>query len=239
MGHTILAHSLYACNQIDFDPTQIFSSTGDAHLIWRLNSSQLDCYHPDLGFKDSTLLLITADDWYEILRKIFSYNKYYQKFPGPANFAEFGCVGFENLNPLEWLTTFYYDYSSGKPVRDDLPILTLGDYLHNQLKILQDVLKDNLGWEWNQAKSDYFYSKMIDNNSRYLTRMYFLRDLVEHTKQRNQKSCVLEFWEKAIVISKCCRSLDIHPGILHWDDFSWDCNDNHSLISLLNRIDAV
>jgi len=91
MGNTILAHALFSCHQVDLDLDRFFSSTGDAHAIVDINSSELTALHlaemPNPAL--TCVLEIVCTNWWEALRIKMSYSKWMQSTPGLENFSKF------------------------------------------------------------------------------------------------------------------------------------------------------
>jgi hypothetical protein len=91
MGNTILAHALFACNQIDFDLDKFFSSTGDAHQIKNLNTTNLTAEHlieyPNNDVQ--CVLEVHCQDWWEVLRLKLSYSKWTKTVPMLHNASDF------------------------------------------------------------------------------------------------------------------------------------------------------
>jgi hypothetical protein len=91
MGNTVLSHALFSCHQLDLDPDQFFSSTGDAHAVVALNRSELTAHHlaelPDPHLE--CVLEIVCTGWWEVLRIKMSYSKWMLSTPGLENFSKF------------------------------------------------------------------------------------------------------------------------------------------------------
>ena len=236
MGHTILAHTLFACNKINVDIDQIFSNTGDAHFITRFNQTNLRCNHNlelPLEQLSTQILSLVCNDWDEVLRKNLSYQKYYKLFPAEHNLNRFNFKFNADMDPLEYLSITYFDSyhisSSG-----NVPILHLGDYLTHQLESLQSQIQNVLGWHWDQSRSDIFHKKVLIHNQKYLQWLDLIKHLVLQTLKKNVVPCDLQFWEKAIVISMVCNQNNVHPSSLHWNDCQFLNGDNRSLTESLN-----
>ena len=88
MGNTILAHVLYAGNQIDIDLTNFFNKNGNAHNITKFNNTNLTAMHLK-EFPDTTcecVLEIYCKDWSEVLRTKLSYSKWVGEHPTLNNY---------------------------------------------------------------------------------------------------------------------------------------------------------
>ena len=70
MGNTVLAHILFASEQITLNLENFFSDSGDAHQIAKLNNTMLSAKHlveyPD-DLCQCALQLVSID-WFDILR---------------------------------------------------------------------------------------------------------------------------------------------------------------------------
>jgi hypothetical protein len=91
MGHTILAHALFACNQYNFNLDNFFSITGDAHQIKNLNTTILTVKHlieyPD---NDAQCILeVQCREWWEVFRLKMSYSKWRKTVPILSNASDF------------------------------------------------------------------------------------------------------------------------------------------------------
>lgn len=91
MGNTVLTHALFSCHQLDLDLDKFFSSTGNAHAIASLNTSELTALHL-AEFPDPSLtcvLEVVCTGWWEVLRIKMSYSKWVLETPGLDNFSKF------------------------------------------------------------------------------------------------------------------------------------------------------
>jgi hypothetical protein len=99
MGNTILAHVLYASNQIDLSLADFFSPEGNAHRISHINQTNLTARHL-IEFPDESVecvLQIISKDWTEILRWKMSYSKWWKYEPNLINWHIF----FEHHHTLD------------------------------------------------------------------------------------------------------------------------------------------
>jgi hypothetical protein len=91
MGNAILAHALFACNQVDIDLGKFFSSTGDAHQIKNLINTNLTAEHL-IEYPNNNLqciLEVICQEWWEVLRLKMSYSKWKKTVPTPNNVSNF------------------------------------------------------------------------------------------------------------------------------------------------------
>ena len=238
MGHTIVAHALFSCNQIDVDPNILFSSVADAHLINHHNTSSLRCIHTIEHPKRAIgkqILSVTCNGWDEVLRKIFSYHKHYKFFPKHDNLTDFFPVVDPTVVPLEFLTLAYFDsYDTVRPTH--VPTMTLGQYLEYNIDELKQCLSDNLGWSWDDEKGKFFHQCVLEKNKNYLQTWIDIQTLTNDILQYCEQSCNLDFWIKAVVISMVCKQRNIHPSILHWNEYEFLNNDTSSLIQSIKRV---
>jgi hypothetical protein len=236
MGHTILAHTLFACNKVDVDIDQIFSTTGNAHAINDLNQTNLICSHNlehALTKPSIQLLSVVCTGWDEVLRKHMSYCKYYGMFPTENNLEKFNFKFVPDIDPLEYVSISYYDSYDTLHTHDS-SVLHLGQYLERQLTCLQWQVENILGWCWDQSRSDRFHNRMLVHNLKYLQWQQSMQLIVHQTLKNTVVHCNLEFWEKAIVISMACKQKKVHPSSLHWNEYKFLSNNNQTLIRSLN-----
>jgi hypothetical protein len=112
MGNTILAHALFACNQIDIDLDNFFSDVGDAHNIAKFNFTNLSAKHlieyPDRDVQ--CVLEVICKDWSEVLRLKLSYNKWSKSFPTINNWSNFYSYRSKIDTDLKLWQDFYSAY---------------------------------------------------------------------------------------------------------------------------------
>ena len=242
MGHTILAHTLFACNKINVDIDQIFSNTGDAHFISSINQTNLRCNHNlemPLTQLSTQILSVVCADWDEVLRKSMAYHKHYKLWPTEHNLNKFEFKFNADMNPLEYLSIAYFD-SYPASSSNNAHVLQLGQYLEHQLESLQSQVQNVLGWQWDNLLSETFHKRVLVHNHKYLQWLDSIKHLVDQTLRKNVTPCNLQFWEKAIVISMSCKQHNVHPSSLHWDNWQFLNSNNHGLIESLNACsDAV
>jgi hypothetical protein len=92
MGNTVVAHVLYACQQITLDLDNFFSSTGDAHKIQSLiHDSSLIAHHLiEYPTDDLTCIVeLKSNDWFYVLQHRMSYAKWYKEYPTVENLNKF------------------------------------------------------------------------------------------------------------------------------------------------------
>lgn len=238
MGHTIMAHALFSCNQIDIDPNALFSSTADAHFINRINTTNLRCVHaveyPERAV-GKQILSVTCNEWDEVLRKIFSYYKFHKLFPTPDNLSNFFVAPDLTVLPLEFLTLAYFDsYDTVYPTYS--PTMTLGQYLNYDIGVLKQCLSSNLGWKWDDDKGKWFHQWVLEKNKNYQQMLIDMKTLVCDILQERNRPCSLNFWTRAVVISMACRQRNIYPSLLHWNEYEFLNSDTSSLIESINRL---
>ena len=235
MGHTILAHTLFACNKINVDIDKIFSNTGDAHFIPSINQTNLICNHnleSPLNQLSTQILSVVCADWDEVLRKSMACYKHYKSWPTEHNLDKFEFKFNADMDPLEYLSITYFDsYSASYP--NNAHVLHLGQYLKHQLESLQSQVQNVLGWQWDNSLSATFHKKVLAHNHKHLQWLDSIKHFVNQTLRKNVMPCNLQFWEKAIVISMSCKQHNVHPSSLHWDNWQFLNSDNHGLIESL------
>lgn len=91
MGNTVLAHILFASEQVTLNLENFFSESGNAHQIAKLNTTLLSAKHlveyPD-DLCQCALQLVSVD-WFDILRIKMSYDKYFKNYPNLKNYSKF------------------------------------------------------------------------------------------------------------------------------------------------------
>jgi hypothetical protein len=111
MGNTILAHALFACNQVDLDLNNFFSSTGNSHAIDKINKSNLIAHHL-IEFPDSSLTCVAqvvCQDWWEVLRLKLSYAKWFGTVPMLINIDKFFTYSADVKKEQEQLWHQFYN----------------------------------------------------------------------------------------------------------------------------------
>lgn len=240
MGYTITAHTLFSCNKLNVvDIDKIFSVNGDAHALREpfINQTELRCNH-DLEnprIPNSTQLLsVVCEGWDEVLRKKMSYHKHYEALPTQDNLDIFEFKLDPTMDPLEFLTITYFDsYNQKLPHNEN--VLYLGHYLEHKLEVLQRQVKNVLGWQWDNSRSETFHKRVLAHNQRYISWLDSIRHIVNQTLKKNVVLCDLKFWEKAIVISMSCQLHNVNPSNLRWNDLQFLTCDNQSLIDSLHE----
>jgi hypothetical protein len=238
MGNTILAHALYACSQAMFEPEEIFSIEGNSHNIADINQTELIAWHKDIHREENVvpILHVTCIDWDEVLRIKLSYSKWFLDVPTKNNFLKFGFTNPENDNWLENLTVKYWEMMQDAKKVSLTPELKLGDYISGDIDPLR-IAVEQLGWQWNDKKSDIFYNEMLAHNNRYFKWLDLIKLTVEACLDKKEVKTNLEFWEQALVIARICDIKNISPSLLHWNDYGCFLNKNNvTLIKSLERI---
>lgn len=105
MGHTILAHVLYASSQVNLDLANFFSKVGDSHKIQSLNNSKLTAEHlvevPDSNL--TCVLTLVSTGWEELLRHKMSYCKWSKAEPNLQNYKNFFQNHYQTQQDEIWL----------------------------------------------------------------------------------------------------------------------------------------
>lgn len=238
MGNTILAHALFACNQADLDLDSFFSNTGNAHSVGNYKNDRLISLHVEHNNREDleVILTVKCTGWDEVLRKKMSYAKWYQQYPTKDTFSAFGFNVPNFGTELEALTNIYFNsYTCLNNIKT--AILPLGQYINNQYNVLIDTVETVTGWKWDRYRSNKFYQVMIEKNQKYITWLKNIQHITNSCIQRNTIPTELQFWEKAVVISKSCFDLGINPNMLHWEDYGCFLDqDNVTLINSIQRI---
>ena len=243
MGQSLLAHTLYSCNQVELELNLFFSDTGNSHNINHLNTTQLQALHYDTiddTCNYAKLLEIVPDNEYKLLRLKMSYEKWVGCFPEPENFKKFNFYELTNQTHnsyYESLTLNYYGMFSD--ALHDGDILTLSAFIDNDIDAYKTLITRTFGWQWDDAKSTEFNHSMIYANKAYLDWLNKMTtictDIINFNISQLDK---LLFWEKAAIIAYVCYTL----GIDDLKKLQWDVaeqfllNDTKFLITDLKRI---
>jgi hypothetical protein len=242
MGNTVLAHVLYSCNQVDLDIDNFFSSSGNSHNIRKLNQTDLIAFHDaehNYPTEKNVILNIECVGWAEILRKKFSYEKWYECYPDENNYAQVGFT--EPLAGQTYLENLVIKYFDSYTV-DNLDSLatstiSLNDYLGGNFSTLKTVITENFNWTWNNSKSQVFYKKVLEVNQAHLLWLDKIKYIVQQCINLKSMDVDLLLWEKAIVISKVCYDLEVNPNNLHWNDYGCFLEKNNvTFIHSLERL---
>lgn len=135
---------------------------------------------------------------------------------------------------LEFLTQTYFDILV-QPYCPafDVPVYNLSNYFAKKTQKLENII-DQLGWTWNQHRSDNFHLVMLQANRDYLAWLEKIKKAHNNVVNSIQSSVKLETWEKALVIAKACETQNYNPTQLNWQ--TNDCfldNNNITLIKSL------
>jgi len=151
MGNTILSHILFATDQVVIDLENFFSCTGDAHLIGKLNRSNLKALHliefPTTKYE--CILQIICQSWDEILRLKMSYSKWMKAVPNLTNYQNFFDPVIINDDRSLW-ECFYNDIKD--PSWPECPSASL---IPNLPQFIQDEIKKEWKESKNSIKTDY------------------------------------------------------------------------------------
>jgi hypothetical protein len=116
MGNTIFAHALYACNKIDLNLDNFFSSTGNAHRI-RPNylTDQLIPIHidecPELVPDNSCCIIeVKTSLWYKLLEIKMGYIKFLSNVPNFTNVLDFFPINKQQVDHKKLWQEFYQNF---------------------------------------------------------------------------------------------------------------------------------
>jgi hypothetical protein len=236
MGHTIVAHALYATNQKDYNLDNCFSVTGNAHSMTESDSDILIAdhyYHHSLNRLDDIkcILHLESDDKFKILQFKMVHSKLHEQYP--TRLDPMHCTENVKANPessfLEILTIGYYEVLIST-TEYNVPTYFLSDYIGGNLDVLQDVVCSTLGWTWDDARSDQFRSQMLEVNEPYFLWLADFDKNFNAVLNSEITLIVIDEWEKALLIAWLCVHYSIHPSDLRWNDYSFFENTIPSLI---------
>jgi len=241
MGQSLLAHTLYSCNQVELDLNLFFSDTGNSHNICKLNKTHLQAQHY-INIIDTCnytkLVEIVPDNEYKLLRLKMSYEKWTGCFPEPGNFEKFNFrdLGKDN-SYYESLALNYYGIFDDIPYNSD--IVTLSAFIANDIDAYKTLIARTFGWQWDDAKSTEFNHSMIYANKAYLDWLNKITTICTDIINFNISQLDnLLFWEKAAIIAYVCYTLKIDDlKKLTWNEADqFLLNDTKFLITDLKRI---
>jgi hypothetical protein len=166
MGHTILAHILFATQQIDFELDSFFSESGDAHQIDKLNNTLLTAHHliesPNRAYE--CVLQIVSVDWFDILKTKMSYDKWFKSFPNLENYSDFFVLNtqlqkdklwqeyYNQVKDIDWPECELYD----KVI--NLPLHIRTEILNNYIDPIFNIIDDATLFEFLAIS---YYDKLI------------------------------------------------------------------------------
>ena len=146
LGNTILAHVLYASNQVDINLRDFFSDNGHAHKIQKINSTELTADHLVEFPKQNLvcLLQLVSTDWYELLRHKMSYSKWMVAEPNLENYRNF----FQNHDTIDydklWLEFYNNLKDPGWPDCDEF----------NSVSQFPLYIQEEINEQWNPPSFD-------------------------------------------------------------------------------------
>jgi len=235
MGNSILAHILYATNQINLTPETFFNSeTGDAHTGREMREQQDNFAICHIGSdqycnikvdRSTEIIRIDANGGYYFQIWAMGYNKFYSELPIKSTLRNFNmaeCAG----RIEEYMATFYFEYVY-HPSGNYTYLYDIKDYFNNNITLLKHLAESH-GFKWDNARSDTFYNAMIKANKKYIDRRVQLEQFVDDTINGCSNRLKLEVWEKGITIAEMGKRLHFHPKQLKWnhyDFFSKQGND--------------
>lgn len=135
---------------------------------------------------------------------------------------------------LEFLTQTYFDILV-QPYCPafDVPVYNLSNYFVKKTQELENI-SDQLGWTWNQHRSDNFHLAMLQANKNHLAWLEKIKKVHNDVVDSIQTSVLLETWEKALVIAKACETQNYTPRQLNWQ--TNDCFLDQNNVSLIKSL---
>jgi hypothetical protein len=132
---------------------------------------------------------------------------------------------------LEFLTQTYFDmFTQLYHPTFDAPVYKLSNYFIKKTQELENV-SNQLGWRWDQHRSDNFHSAMLQANKDHLVWLEKIKKVHNNVVNSIQTSIVLETWEKAIVIAKVCETQNYNPKQLNWQTNNCILDQNNLLLT--------
>lgn len=140
---------------------------------------------------------------------------------------------------LNLLTISYYDSLINKHSLKFLGSVeyTLKEYLSADFTVVKNTIQDALVWDWNDSRSLQFHQQVLKVNYEYLAWLDKIINVFNQCVSFNEIEVDLEFWEKAIVLSKVCHYFNKHPNQLEWTDKSCFLDKNN--VSLIKNLKEV
>jgi hypothetical protein len=116
MGNTIFTHAMYACNKIELNLDNFFSSTGNAHRI-RINYlyDQLIPIHIDeqpelVPYNSRCIIEVKTSLWYKLLEIKMGYIKFLGKVPNFTNVLDFFSIDKQQIDYKKTWQEFYQNF---------------------------------------------------------------------------------------------------------------------------------
>jgi hypothetical protein len=136
---------------------------------------------------------------------------------------------------VEWLSGIYYNIFLN-PIRyhKRSPNLGLGQYIEGDYAQLINIC-NNLGWDWDHAKGNQFYKKMININGQYLAWLEKIKTTVNLVVDKKAVVDTFDLWEQALIIAKACQAVAQHPSTLKWDTDSCNAVENNVYLDKFTR----
>lgn len=135
---------------------------------------------------------------------------------------------------LEFLTQTYFDILM-QPYCPafDAPVYNLSNYFIKKTQELENI-SDQMGWNWNQHRSNNFHLVMLQANKDYLSWLEKIKKIHNNVVNLIQTSVKLETWEKALVIAKVCMTQNRTPQQLNWQ--TNDCFLDQNNVTLIKSL---
>jgi len=226
MGNTILAHALFACNHVDLNLENFFSSTGDSHKINQLNQTNLTAAHLIEFPNDNVqcILKIICQEWWEVLRLKLSYSKWTKAVPTLNNSLDFYTFHVDTDKKHHQLWQEFYN-----AYRDpDWPdCSSIDDIVNLPINIQEEIA------------NTYVLPKLeppstVDRFVEWLTVCYY--DQVSNTVTLNTSDTAATLFLGNYIQGNYKELLDVCSNVLGW---SWDLerdNQFHKQVLQANTI---
>jgi hypothetical protein len=181
------------------------------------------------GFRDSSWPAECSFDQVHTLPELIQ-KEIFNNYQAPA-----AAIESESLL-VEWLCTTYHN-TFGHHRHQQFAhshTVTLGDYLNGDVSELINV-GHQLGWNWNVAKSDSFFKKVLDANQQYLTWLNKIKDCTLDVLNNHIVTDILEPWEQALIIAKFCHTHGVDPNSVKWHNIACSSNTNNVYLTKFTR----
>ena len=140
---------------------------------------------------------------------------------------------------LQFLSKCYFDIfiSQFNAEFSNSELYPISKYFSNDCEILKNKITTILGWDWNQTRSEEFYSRVMNENNRYFVWLDNIKNIYNQTINFYECQTNIDIWEKAIIVAKVCEYFKLDPFELDWNnDGCFLENNNVLLINYLKEV---
>lgn len=234
MGNTILAHTLFSCQEVNLNLDNFFSVSGNSHAIRKFKNLKLTASHL-LEHPDSNLeciLQLRSDRWFRVLQYKLSYSKWAHAYPNIDNWKDF----FINCESDKTNRHWEIFYTSIKDI--SWPECQTFDDIHKLPRFIQDEVMQMYQpptWQINtnaqllEFLSMCYYDQLCQDHTNIAdTPIYNLSDYYKHNIEPLKAiSKVLNWsWDDALSKQFHDKMLEVNSKYLDWLDIMKQHHDD-------------